>query len=202
MRKVLVLGILLVAAPMAMGQGMDLTVLGAPTVSIDINTGVTLPHNFNADLNSTGMINPLEMALIGYECNLDEAGGVTTFDVTNTHNAAAGWATTGMGVRNVVDDLLDISTLDTAEAGAQIASSNATGAWGIGKLADIEITILAGAKVGTYLITPTSASYIGMMSGAPYPAAPVGALTVHLTPEPTTALLLLAGLPFLRRRRA
>ena len=60
-------------------------------------------------------------------------------------------------------------------------------------LANLEITVLAGTPDGSYNIDlnvdePTTALQDGMV--------------ITIIPEPATALLLLAGLPFLRRRRA
>jgi|GEM_PF-5565408 len=204
-KKLLVLGIMLMVAPSVMAAttaGMALTSGGSNYVKINVFV-TPLPISISAEINSTG-VEPGGLA--AYEADL-LASATGIFTVTSAANTAAGWAGAGFGVNNAVDDALDLSTLDTGEGIAQISSIDATG-MGVatpGILALITIDIAGTAPQGIYTIDFDNIGVTTRLTPnwtwVPDSPSSTAGLTIEIMPEPASALLLLVGLPFLRRRR-
>jgi hypothetical protein len=72
---------------------------------------------------------------------------------------------------------------------------------GMMTLAILSIVVPADIDPGVYNLSVCDWSYTDQATGDSMPMTPGDALILEIVPEPTAALLLIAALPFLRRRR-
>jgi hypothetical protein len=184
MRKILIGVAVLLMAGTAWGQNVSMSLSSNKT---DVIPGET----FTVILEIT-----TDVGLAGWNAKFLEPAG---FGVQPSYSAGGGW---------------DTNTAATAIAWAgdtlPLGSANGTGLLGSspldvilgassGPVWQMLLTVPAAQPLGTVFVTATEAS-VGDVDFNDY-FLQVEPLAINVVPEPVSALLLLAGLPMLRRRR-
>ena len=203
MRKTILLGLVLAWAfvsASAFGVSLDLTSGDSSSISIDTNTSGTITVDF--DLKTTTSVD-------GYATKLKASVGGVLSGTARTLNSPLDFATTAdaallplaVGTAwNASDVGAAWDQVSTVDSDAEVASwtfSYNTAGLAVGST----VVLSAGLPGGPPLFVDIPGgrwSYDGtssdMTGGTP--------LTINITPEPTSAMLLLAGVPFLWRRRS
>jgi hypothetical protein len=181
------------------------TVMAAPTfvlpVQVDVLPGQTIPVVANG-------LNLADNVVVGGPANgLHGSQGMALFLGANAPLVLSGldmitgtvWETNNAGAAGGnIDDQTVSGTIGTA-----------SGVVGDGVLFSFVLNIPAGTPVGVYKVSTDlgvidPVNYAGIVSDLTGTGGENGQATmlVNVTPEPVSALLLLAGLPLLRRRHA
>ncbi|MBI4579758.1 MAG: hypothetical protein HY718_08655 [Planctomycetes bacterium] len=155
------------------GQGVDVMILGVGDGAI---AGMSLFLEAQA---------PLSIDTLG----IDNVGGVFTFPGTSTGESIF---TNALTPEIVTVPQLAVGYVTTSAASMNVASG--------ALLAKMHISVPQGTPLGEYYVT-TNGPALGVPSDFVDPAQQ-DTMIVRVIPEPITALLLLAGVPFLRRRHA
>lgn len=159
---------------------LDLLSGGSSTVAADPGSSITV----NVVLDTT---EPQGVAGYGLSATASSAG---VFDITSETRSVivafpSGSAVGGLDVTSPVSSCIEFVNVPAGSFPATILT------W--------EVAVDANAAAGDYTII-ASGPGISTTGGVAIPVT-LGALTVTVTPEPATMLLLAGALPFLRRRR-
>ena len=163
------------------------------TISVDVNLDVTghtgtgiNGYTYRVHSDSTGI------QLTARDTSMATLTNLTTSDV-------------GLGMPLTLNPWSGTQDLGASYAGAELVTASE-------KIATLTFTIPAGLGVGTTVVLTPGVSGPPMNPvqppsyAVPLPAvggtATAGALSIVITPEPGSVMLLLAAIPFLLRRRA
>lgn len=155
------------------GQGVDVSIQAVGGGTI---AGMSLYLQVDAPLSIDSL-------------HIDNVGGVFTFPGTSTGETIY-----------TNDTSPDIVTVRQLAVGYVTTSSTTMNVANGGLLGKLHISVPNGTLEGDYFLT-TNGPVLGTPSDFVDPAGQ-DQMRIHVTPEPMSALLLLAGFAFLRRRHA
>ena len=214
MKKLVAVVAVLAIASMAQGVAFDIVATGTTDTSATVDmTAAFTPVEFDIVVDVTqGTAIPQGLAQVTALNITSDLAGLAVWSYTYEPAYSAGWALTdpptgGQVINSDSDSPKGILPKDMGGFGANVDPSNTI----IGKLKIYNLAAIDTVLVFTLDLSASSASGDQVMNPNPpfneiYPAvtdsSPIGStFTLTTTPEPATALFLLAGLGFLRRRR-
>jgi hypothetical protein len=167
------------------------TAMAETTMSLSSDKASVMP----GDVFTVTLHLQTDIGLIGWNAKfLDPAGFAA---VPSYLGSAAGWDTSTAGA--AVGWTTNVLPLNTSN-GTRLLGSSPTGASaGSADVFQMVLTVPAAQPLGTVFVTATETAATDVDYNDIVPV--VAALPIEIVPEPVSALLLLAGLPMLRRRR-
>jgi hypothetical protein len=186
MKKLLaVTAVLLMVGPVMAAPTMTLT---TDKPAADITAGATL--NVILSIQT-------DVPLVSWNAKVNGPAGVAIAPFTTAaYQTAAGWDNAAASCIAWSNSSFPMTTPSGGLVGT-LALSTATS----GPALIIPVTLPAGAKVGDLFTFSVSGGTAANESYEDLAIDNVAPLTLSVVPEPVSALLLLAGLPMLRRRR-
>jgi len=186
MKKLMMSAVVLATAGMAMAAGPSFVI---PDVILDIGAEDAVAADTVVTVNVDAVGGDPVAGMVFY-LSTDPAFEILTLDVDGPGTLFS-QSTTGANV----------TVMGNIATGSVTTVSGTLAADGELKAAIATVRVPAGAAKGDYILSTEVPEYGVVSDWAGTPAGAQGAGVISIVPEPVSALLLLAGLPLLRRRR-